>query len=263
MHIWNKLNVIRYENGMFTEVNDDIVEEFALTVFLNNCKLITLLCSPDKLVELVVGFLGSEGIVKTRDDILNYSLDVRAGCIHVTTRQKAANYENFNQNRAVTTGFGKGTIHYDDSNPIKPDLIASDISITAHEILSLEKALNERAKAFKLTGGVHNCALCNKNEILIFAEDIGRHNALDKMFGEALMKGITTEDKLIMTSGRISTEMLLKAAMRKIPCVISRSAPTAAAVNMARDLDLTLVGFARNDRMNIYSGAQRIVNSGR
>jgi FdhD protein len=111
---------------------------------------------------------------------------------------------------------------------------------------------------FKSTGGAHAAALCDTEEILVFKEDIGRHNAVDKVFGECLMRGIETYGKTLLTSGRISSEMLLKAVKCEIAVVVSRSAPTSLAVQFAEAAGITLVGFARGRRMNIYSKDHRI-----
>jgi len=105
---------------------------------------------------------------------------------------------------------------------------------------------------------VHSGAICSTAEILLFHEDIGRHSAVDKLLGEALAKRLNLADKLLLTSGRLSSEILLKAAKQSIPIIVSRSAPTALAIELALRLNVTLVGFARGNRMNIYSGAGRI-----
>jgi len=104
-----------------------------------------------------------------------------------------------------------------------------------------------------IQGGVHSCALCSQDEIIIFEEDIGRHNALDKILGRALLQDIDLSDKIILTSGRISSEILIKVGKRAIPVLISRAAPTNLAIEMARELNITLIGFARGEKLNIYS----------
>jgi FdhD protein len=106
---------------------------------------------------------------------------------------------------------------------------------------------------------VHSAALCENGKILVFSEDIGRHNAMDKVFGECLMKGIPTEDRLVVTSGRISSEILLKVARRQVPILISKSAPTSLGVKLAERLGITLVGFVRGKRANVYANNWRVV----
>ena len=116
------------------------------------------------------------------------------------------------------------------------------------------------ASLFKSTGGAHSAALCNEEEVLIFKEDIGRHNAVDKVFGECLTKGIDTDGRILMTSGRISSEILLKSVRRRLAVVASRAAPTSLAVQFAEKAGIALVGFVRGRRMNVYSNDDRIIS---
>ena len=121
------------------------------------------------------------------------------------------------------------------------------------------KKLEEKSLTFKNTGGVHSCALCSQESIEVLAEDIGRHNAVDKVFGECFMRGIFTQNKAILTSGRVSSEILIKVAKRKIPIIASHSAPTNLAVDLAERLNITLIGFVRGKRINIYTHNYRVI----
>jgi len=112
---------------------------------------------------------------------------------------------------------------------------------------------------FKATGGVHSAALCHTKGIFVFSEDIGRHNAIDKIFGECVLRDIPTDDHMIITSGRISSEILLKVARRNIPILISKSAPTNLGVRLADELGISLIGFVRGKKMNIYTNRWRLV----
>ena len=105
---------------------------------------------------------------------------------------------------------------------------------------------------------MHSAALCDNRDILVFAEDIGRHNAIDKIFGECILRDIPTDDRIVITSGRIPSEILLKVARRKIPIIISISAPTDLGVRLATDLGMTLIGFVRGKRMNVYTNGWRV-----
>ena len=122
------------------------------------------------------------------------------------------------------------------------------------------KEFQHNSEVFKLTGGVHSAALCDKENILMFSEDIGRHNAIDKILGQCFWEGIPTENRVVLTSGRISSEILSKMAKRGIPIVVSRSAPTDLAIRTAENLGITLIGFVRGKRMNIYANDWRITN---
>ena len=132
--------------------------------------------------------------------------------------------------------------------------------VSVGEILALTRDFQHRSETYRATGGVHSAAMCDTKNVLVFSEDIGRHNAMDKVFGECLLKDITTDDRLVITSGRISSEILLKVARRNIPVLISKSAPTNLGVKMANELGITLVGFVRGKRANVYTNTWRIIN---
>lgn len=131
--------------------------------------------------------------------------------------------------------------------------------MSAETALSLANQLQERSHLFQRTGGVHNAALAKGEEILIFQEDIGRHNTLDKIHGQCFLEGISRDDKMIVYSGRISTEILLKVARMGVPILISRSAPTDRALQMAEKLNITVLGFVRGNRLTIYAGQERVI----
>jgi FdhD protein len=137
--------------------------------------------------------------------------------------------------------------------------INSDLKISYDKILYLMKEFAAKSQIFQSTGGVHSAALSQGEEILFFQEDVGRHNALDKVLGEAFMKDVDFSKMLLLTSGRISSEMLLKAGKRGISTVVSRSAPMDLALKMGMELNMTIVGFARGQRMNVYTGRERII----
>ena len=119
--------------------------------------------------------------------------------------------------------------------------------------------MQKKALLFKTTGGVHSAALADSEKLLYFHEDIGRHNAVDKIIGECLLNSTTTDDKGLFTSGRLSSEILLKAAKLKIQLIVSRAAPTSLSIELAETLNITLIGFVRGRRMNIYSHPWRII----
>ncbi len=121
------------------------------------------------------------------------------------------------------------------------------------------KEFQQKSSLFRKTGGVHSCALGTTEEIQVFADDIGRHNAVDKVFGECLLKDISTIDKVLLTSGRVSSEILLKVVKRQVPIIISPAAPTDLATDLAQKLNLTVIGFVRGKRMNVYSAAERVI----
>lgn len=250
-----EVKIARVNIDKVTKENDIVIVEFPFTIFVNDEEIITLLCSPNSLKELAVGFLHSEGFITSLSDIDRIYIDEEKGLGYVYINNINEFSKIFRGKRTITSGCGKGTVFYNVLDSFKSRRIEKPLDIGLESIKSLMRIFNKRSETFLKTGGVHSCALCSKEDILIFYEDIGRHNALDKVLGKALLDGIDTKDKVILTSGRISSEILIKAAKRQIPVIISRSAPTSLAVEIAEKLGITLIGFARGERMNIYTNS--------
>ena len=234
---------------------DVVVKEFPLTITLNNQELVTLLCSPQNLDYLAIGFLASEGLIKGKEDIKKILVDDQKGTVQVETGEDKGFVSLPPSKRVITSGGGRGAPFYPARGQAK---VESDIEISTHEVFALLDEFVQRSEVFKATGGVHSAALCNTKSLLVFSEDIGRHNAIDKVFGECMLKEIPTTGRLIITSGRVSSEILLKVAKRNVPLLISKSAPTDLGVRLAIDLDVTLIGFARGKKMNVYANEWRL-----
>lgn len=224
--------------------------------------MVTLLCSPTDLKYLAVGFLSSEGFLKSKDDIKKIIVDDQRGVVRVETKEDKEPASELVFKRFITSGCGGGVSFYRAADVQGQVKVESQASISVDEVLVLAKEFQHRSQVYRATHGVHSAALCDTKSILVFNEDIGRHNAIDKILGECILKGIATDDRIIITSGRISSEILLKVAKRNIPVVISKSASTDLAVKLANDLGVTLIGFVRGKRMNIYTHGWRIVTDG-
>ncbi len=255
-----KIPIIRLTEEDKLDIEDVVVREIPFTIILNNEELVTLLCSPSDLKYLAVGFLFSEGLLHSRDEINKVLVDERRGIVRVETKKSVEPGKDVLFKRFITSGCGRGASFYNAADVQAQEKIESQISISAREIFALAKKFEHRSQVFLATGGVHSAALCDNIDVLVFNEDIGRHNAIDKVFGECIMTDLPTEDRLIITSGRISSEILLKAARRNIPIVISKSAPTNLGVKLAEDLGITLIGFVRGKRMNVYTNIGRIAS---
>ncbi|MDH5695982.1 MAG: formate dehydrogenase accessory sulfurtransferase FdhD [Dehalococcoidia bacterium] len=252
-----KFPILQVTDQGRSRVEDTVVRESTLTIVLNNQELVTVLCSPTNLNYLAVGFLSSEGLIKSKDDIKKIIVDDHRGVVQVETEMDREVAKELSLKRLVTSAGGRGVPFGKAS--LGQAKVASNIEISAHEVFALIDEFVQYSQVFKATGGVHSAALCDKQSILVFSEDIGRHNAIDKIFGECILKDIPTEGRLIITSGRVSSEILLKVAKRNIPLLISKSAPTNLGVRLANDLGITLVGFARGKRMNVYTNEWRIM----
>ena len=245
-----------------SRADDVVVTEFPLTIVLNNQELVTLLCSPKNLDYLAVGFLSFEGLLKSKEDIKKITVDERRGVVRVETEAENKEAGELVFKRLITSGCGRGTSFYSAADVGEGMKVESQTKISAVEVFELVSEFQHRSQIFKSTGGVHSAALCDTKSILIFSEDIGRHNAIDKIFGECILKDIPTGDRILVTSGRVSSEILLKAAKRNIPLLISKSAPTDMGVKLANDLGVTLIGFVRGKRMNVYANDWRILSHG-
>jgi len=212
---------------------------------------------------LAVGFLSSEGLVKSKDEIKKITVDEQRGVVRVETEEDKEFANELIFKRFITSGCGRGASFYSAADIQGQAKVESQIVISAIEVFSLVREFQRCSQIYRITGGVHSAALCDTTSILVFAEDIGRHNAIDKIFGQCLLENISTDEQMIITSGRISSEILLKVAKRNIPIIISKSAPTDLGVRLADDSGITLVGFVRGKRMNIYTHDWRIVTGGK
>ncbi len=234
-----------------------VTEEVPLTLHLNGKELLTLLCSPNNLKQLCLGFLYSSGLIKSMDDVENIIIDTENYSSDIKLKDKQLDPQLLFK-RLYTSGCGRGAVFYNVLDLVQKTKIKSRIKFSANRIITLMSTFQKRSLTFRETGGVHSAALSDGKDILIFQEDIGRHNALDKVIGEALLKGVQMQELIVLSSGRISTEIVSKTAKMKVACLISRSAPTDQAIKLARELNLTLIGFVRGKRMNVYSGTERI-----
>ena len=249
------LNITRIAEASAEKVEDEVAREAALTIFLNDAELVTMLCSPAEEKYLAVGFLAAEGLIETADDITSIVIDDTRGIARVTT--KSGGEAERIWKRFISSGCGRGATFYSAADVTSPP-VESAIRIDPFRVYRLMRAFQDRSEVFKNTGGVHAAALASGDEIELFSEDIGRHNAVDKVFGRCLIEGIITKDKMLLVTGRISSEILLKVARRGIPALISKSAPTDSGVKLAEKLGITLIGFVRGHRMNVYAHAERV-----
>jgi len=250
--------ILRVTEEGKSEIEDVVAREFLFTIILNNQELVTLLCTPKDLKYLAVGFLSSEGLIGNKEEIKKIILDDRRGVVRVETEDDKEIGADLLFKRLITSGCGRGAAFFSAADAANQAKVESQMKISAREVFALAKEFQHRSQVYRATGGVHSAALCDPKGILIFSEDIGRHNAIDKIFGECILKDIPTGDRIVITSGRVSSEVLLKTTKRNIPIVISKSAPTDLAVDLAADLGITLIGFARGRRMNVYADGWRV-----
>lgn len=224
--------------------------EIALAVYVNRQEMVTVLCTPSKLNALVIGFLYAERVISGMSDVASMRVCEEESLAEVMLSD--AGYKPPGA-RTLTSGCGGGATF-----KRKEKRVDSGVTVEPAEVLYLMKRLLEQMELYRLCGGVHASALCDARNLLVSAEDIGRHNTLDKIQGECLLRGLPTRDRLLASTGRVSSEMLLKAARMEVPVVVSRHSPTASAVSHARELGITLVGHARGSRLSAYSHPERL-----
>jgi FdhD protein len=252
-----KVTIHRVTTAGKESAEDIIVREFPLTIMLNGEELVTLLCSPADLKYLAIGFLFSEGLLKRKEDVKRVTVDGGKGVVRVETKVKELSDSETVFKRLITPGCGRGASFYSAADT-GLEKVESKWTVSAVEIFELMKAFQHRSLIFRTTGGVHSAALCDNRNILIFSEDIGRHNAIDKIFGQCFDKNLPTNDRIILTSGRVSSEIIVKVARQQVPFLVSKSAPTSSGVKLAEELGITLIGFVRGTRMNVYTHDWRV-----
>lgn len=257
-----QISVTRLTHDCREMIEDDVAAEYPLTLYLNGEEWITLLCSPDALEFLVYGFLKSEGLIRSVAEVGALTLDREKGQGWITLESLNPMALQLQGKRAQTSGCAKGITFYNALDALSLAANTSDLRVRFTDLAGLMAAFNGASPVFKATGGVHSCAVCSSDALLLLQEDIGRHNALDKLIGEAMTTGLSLKDKVLLTSGRISSEILLKAARAGLPIVVSRSAPTDLAVREAQKLGITLAGFLRGSRCNVYAWPERIICEG-
>lgn len=248
-------------DGNLVDAEDKVVQEKAVTIYVNSSELSTIVCSPWDLEDMAIGFLCSEGILKDKEKLKKISMDDEKGLIYV----EIEGYEQDLSGKLFLKryinpccGRGRASFYYS-SDAMICKIVDEEMQISGETVIRLAKDLENKAYIFKETGGVHCAGLASGEEILIFSEDVGRHNTLDKIYGKCFMEDIPTEDKIIVFSGRVSSEILLKTVKLKVPVLISRSAPTELALDLAEDLGVTVIGFTRDNSFNIYTHAERII----
>jgi formate dehydrogenase accessory protein FdhD len=253
-HDAREYQIIKMVSNVPHETSDIIVTEYPLEIHINQIHYTTIVATPSNLELLVLGYLNAEELISSVDDVLEYTLDYYNHKSFITIKKDTSTFSNHRTELLSSACAGnkdvlnKDTIHMKVSNNETFDL-STLLDDVAH--------FNKESILFKETGGVHSVKLVyDQKELLI--EDIGRHNAVDKIVGFLLKNKIDTKHKYIITSGRISSDIVLKCALAQIPLIISRSAPTSLAINLAKELNITVLGFARGDKVNIYTHQNRI-----
>ncbi len=247
--MYRKVPCIRIIGGISERILHEVVEEIPYALFVNGRHMMTAMMSPDGIEDFVTGFLFTEQVIRKADEIESIKLDKNRISVITTNLFKV-----LGPKKTILSGCG-GSASYID--PEKLPKIHSVFSISTAFITDMMKnTLN--SELYKITGGIHVVALVGAQKIISGSEDIGRHNALDRVIGYALRNGIDLSNTFIIASGRISSEMARKCLIANIPIIISRGATTTLAIEIADKNGLSIVGFARGDKMNVYTHPERI-----
>jgi FdhD protein len=230
----------------------EVVREGPVTVYVNGKELVTFLCTPQNLRYLVLGFLYLEGIISSLDEVALLRVCDEEEMVEVRLTH---DFE-LPTRGVLTSGCGGGTTFADLTTQMSK--VVSTLEVTPSQILGLMRQLYRQAELYRATGGVHTSALSDGQQLLVVASDVGRHNTLDKIQGQCLLEGIDTRDRILLTTGRLSVEMLNKAARMQVPVLVSRTSPTDLAVEMAKAWGITLIGYARGEQIHVYSGEERV-----
>lgn len=274
-----ELPYIEWDGKQANSVQRPVIAETPWVVYVDGRELVTLMCSPTDLHYLVIGFLLNEGLIATLDDIWQLKVFTDDDRAHVVFPASGLNevvpvsvcpesvgsivvklaqpLPALPERRVLTSGCGGG-ITFDTLHGARAPL-RSDVCVTASQAIALMRDLHYGARLYRQSRGVHTSALSDGKQLLIQTEDVGRHNTLDKLRGFALLHNITTTDRLLLTSGRISSEMISKARSMNVPIVVSRTSPTATSVQLAWRWNMTLIGYARAPQLRVYTTPERIV----
>ncbi len=241
-----------YERGQWSRVESAIVEEITLCVHVNGMELATYQCSPVDQEAMAIGFLRAEEFIVGLDDIELIELSHSGTCVDIWLRRPVTMPE-----RTIQTSGCGGGVTFDDLTRLRPPLMAP-IAVSPDQIVARYQEFAATQTLYPLTRGVHASVLCTPEALLLHAEDVGRHNTLDKLWGKAMRQGIDTEGRMIMTTGRISSEMLGKAAKMGVPVIVSRTSPTSRSVALAQAWNITMAGYCRRDSFRVYSAPERV-----
>ena len=245
--------IVRVMQGQSEQVERKVVEEYPLRLRVNGRELATLVCSPHQLNFLLAGFFRLQGFIDSLDDILSMGVCSEYGLAELRIRTELPE----RLQPTLTSGCGTG-ISYNLPQNLLDVSRQSPRSYRSEELFHLMNSLQSLTKQYSSHGGIHSAAIGDLDGLLLYAEDIGRHNTFDRLAGEALFKGIELEDKMLVTSGRVSTEMVAKAARLGIGLVASLTSPTDKAIELCEQAGITLVGYLRGRSMEIYSHPQQL-----
>ena len=241
--------------GNRTDVS--VIEERPLTIFLNNQEIVTAMTIGDYPEYLALGFLRNQKMLSNKDKIDAIDFDAELNSIVIRTKRKT-NYEDKLKKKTQTSGCAVGTVFGDIMDGVD-GLKISGISTKVSHLYSLSSKINRTPSLYLKAGAIHGTILCHQDKPLVYMEDVGRHNAVDKIAGWIFDTGTNPRDKILYTTGRLTSEMVIKTALMEIPVLVSRSGFTAWGVNIAKQVGITLIGRLRGQRFICLSGEAKLI----
>jgi FdhD protein len=242
-------------------IEAQVITERPLTLFLNGQEIVTMMTIGDFPEYLAVGYLLNQNMLRADDEITGVDYDAEIETVVVRTRRQT-DYERKLGKKVLTSGCAQGTLFGDVMEKFDTVVLDPGAQLRTSWLYALTRRINTMPSLYLAAGAIHGCVLCEEDRVLLYMEDVGRHNAVDKIAGYMFRNGIGPQNKLFYTTGRLTSEMVLKTVQMQIPVLISRSGFTAWGVELARRAGLTLVGRARGRRFLALSGEQRIVYDG-
>ncbi len=239
------------------QVETHVVQERPLTIYLNAQEIVTSMTIGDHPDWLAVGYLLNQGMLQHDDEITGIDYDDDLEVIVVRTVRET-NFEEKMKKKTRTSGCAQGTVFGDMMENFETIKLSRDARIKTSWLYALTKKINTAPSLYLKAGAIHGCVLCKADKPLVYLEDVGRHNAVDKIAGWMFLHKVVPDDKLFYTTGRLTSEMILKCAAMRIPILVSRSGFTAWGVELARQVGMTVIGRARGKRFVALSGAERI-----
>ncbi len=249
------------ENEQGEAVPTAIAGEYPLTVYVDKRELVTLMTLGAAPEALTIGWLRNQRLVASLDEIESVQVDWDVDAVSVTTRGGLHDADARLASRTVTTGCGQGTMYGDLMEEIDATRLPADAEFSQATLYALMEAVRHRDSIYKQAGAVHGCALARAGaggcEILMFCEDVGRHNAVDAIAGQMWLDGLEGGDKIFYTTGRLTSEMVIKTAQMGIPILVSRSGLTQMGWEIARRIGLTMIGRAQGKHYLLFTGQER------
>lgn len=239
-------------------VTTDVVAERPLTLFLNAREIVTMMTIGDHPDLLAIGFLLNQGMLRSDDEITGIDYDEDIQTIVVRTARQT-NYEDKLKKKVQTSGCAQGTVFGDLMEELEGIVLSPAARITTTWLYQLTRKINTEPSLYLKAGAIHGCVLCEEDRPLVYMEDVGRHNAIDKIAGYMFVNKVEPGNKIFYTTGRLTSEMVIKCVKMRVPILVSRSGFTAWGVELARESGLTLIGRARGKRFVCLSGAERLV----